>query len=689
MITAIHLENFKAYGKRTTIPLKPLTFLCGPNNGGKSSITQAIAIAAQILNEGEFNGHTLTLDGHIRDFGGMDQVRHRGNREVNPRIGFSIRLEGELPTDQYEVPSEFQSEVDAVAARIDSAEVWIDVATSEIEVAINGDRVCRFVRSTVGGDGVFIFDMARVVDERVPESLRSAVSRLEDLGHVTDDMSSIEGCRIYGESIVDLANQRLQELGEVREALSETTSGGGDSASPWHALPRWIRTWERLRETVSTGLSSSRLFSQRRRPDSKLSQRLSEMIDEELSRWAEHLQEVDGVEYDEIEPLIECPGGLLGGVNGLIELIVEAPLEPNVPQVAPMILPRDLATPIRTQPGGIRSGGGDATLAAFQDMSESRTSVRRVLEAVIDLLSFAPCRHLQKLIGSGVCVGPVRTVAVDSVPEWSQAKWHDGSRGWSEFVCGERWRSDAQRVHGSLDVDERQARLQGRVNRYLGPEFLDMGIEMCVLQADEHLVESEPAASRDASGLQSARIGRRRTYIRVRPLAGVGSGSRDYLSVSNVGAGVSQVLPCLLALQHARRQVVSLEQPEIHLNPRQAVAFGDVLLHSVLGISPGTAEAQTQDSHGREMATGEGVVFVETHSDAMMLRVLSRVRQYGSARGDATGWRVHEQVGVVYVDQRSPVFGDRPGLISVTRDGRWSSPWPDEFFRVSAMERMR
>lgn len=688
MITAIHLEHFKSYGTRTTIPIKPLTFLCGPNNGGKSSIIQAIAIAAEILNEGEFDGHTLALDRHSRDFGGMDQLRHQGNRENNPRIGFSMRLDGELPTESYEVPPELRSEVDAVAARIDSAGVWIDVATSEIEVAINGKRMCRFVRPTAGGDGVFIVDMERVADDALPHSLCSAVSRLEDLGQVTANIDGIDGCRIYGEAIVDLANERLRELNKLRAELSDTSANGVDGVSPWEALQRWITTWEGLREAVSTGLSSSRLFSQRRRPDSKQSQKLSEMIDEELYRWDEHLQEAQRVEYEEIETLIETPE-VMGNVTRLIALILDAPLEANVPQVAPMILPRDLATPIRIQPGAIRSGGGDTAYTAFFDMSEGRTSMRRLLEAVIDLLSFAPCRHLQKLIGSGVCVGPVRTVAVDAVPEWSQAKWHDGSRGWAEFLCGERRRSDATRFHGSLDVEERQASLQRRVSRYLGPEFLDMGIEMCVLQADEHLVESEPTTRGDVSGLRPARVGRRRTYIRVRPLAGEGAGSRDYLSVANVGAGVSQVLPCLLALQHAGRHVVSLEQPEIHLNPKQAVAFGDVLLHAVLGIAPDTAEAQTQNSYGREMATGEGAVFVETHSDAMMLRVLSRVRRYESARGNASGLHLHQQVGVVYVDQRSLVFGDRPGLISVTRDGRWSSPWPDEFFRVSAKERMR
>ncbi len=38
MLNYIHLENFKAFGTPTTIPLAPITLIFGENSAGKSSI---------------------------------------------------------------------------------------------------------------------------------------------------------------------------------------------------------------------------------------------------------------------------------------------------------------------------------------------------------------------------------------------------------------------------------------------------------------------------------------------------------------------------------------------------------------------------------------------------------------------------------------------------------------------------
>ncbi|OYV02334.1 MAG: hypothetical protein CFE26_22245, partial [Verrucomicrobiales bacterium VVV1] len=46
-------------------------------------------------------------------------------------------------------------------------------------------------------------------------------------------------------------------------------------------------------------------------------------------------------------------------------------------------------------------------------------------------------------------------------------------------------------------------------------------------------------------------------------------GAKDFVNIADVGFGVSQVLPALVALEVATPgQIVHLEQPEIHLHPR-------------------------------------------------------------------------------------------------------------------------
>lgn len=56
------------------------------------------------------------------------------------------------------------------------------------------------------------------------------------------------------------------------------------------------------------------------------------------------------------------------------------------------------------------------------------------------------------------------------------------------------------------------------------------------------------------------------------------AGARDLVSIADVGFGVSQCLPVLVALLAAREnQLVYIEEPEMHLHPRAQVALAEVL----------------------------------------------------------------------------------------------------------------
>ena len=58
-------------------------------------------------------------------------------------------------------------------------------------------------------------------------------------------------------------------------------------------------------------------------------------------------------------------------------------------------------------------------------------------------------------------------------------------------------------------------------------------------------------------------------------------GARDLVSIADVGFGVSQTLPVVVALQAANPgQLVYIEQPEIHLHPRAQVAMARLLVNA-------------------------------------------------------------------------------------------------------------
>ena len=87
----------------------------------------------------------------------------------------------------------------------------------------------------------------------------------------------------------------------------------------------------------------------------------------------------------------------------------------------------------------------------------------------------------------------------------------------------------------------------------------------------------------------------------------VKGGDKDVVSIADVGLGLSQTLPVLVALHAAAKgQTIYLEQPEIHLHPRAQLALAEVLASAVR----------------------RGVrLIVETHSSTLLLGVQTLVAE--------------------------------------------------------------
>jgi len=75
MLTEISIENFKAFGKKQIISLKPITLLYGPNSSGKSSLIQALLLFKQTL-ESMNKDIVLQPRGNYVDLGGYADFIH-------------------------------------------------------------------------------------------------------------------------------------------------------------------------------------------------------------------------------------------------------------------------------------------------------------------------------------------------------------------------------------------------------------------------------------------------------------------------------------------------------------------------------------------------------------------------------------------------------------------------------------
>ena len=138
------------------------------------------------------------------------------------------------------------------------------------------------------------------------------------------------------------------------------------------------------------------------------------------------------------------------------------------------------------------------------------------------------------------------------------------------------------------------------------------------------------------------------------------------MSHRDVGTGVSQVLPVLIAAYASTGRFLAIEQPEIHLHPGLQAELGDVFIESALGDSDNT-------------------FLIETHSEHLLLRIMRRIRQ--TAAGE-----LPEGIPAVRPEDVMVLFVEPDGARSLVREmplnerGELVKAWPGGFFEEGMRE---
>lgn len=142
--------------------------------------------------------------------------------------------------------------------------------------------------------------------------------------------------------------------------------------------------------------------------------------------------------------------------------------------------------------------------------------------------------------------------------------------------------------------------------------------------------------------------------------------SNTIVSHRDVGIGVSQVLPVLVSAHASKKQIIAIEQPEIHLHPALQADLGDVFIQSALG-------------------EGENKFLIETHSEHLLLRVMRRMRE-------TTNGRLPEGVPSISPKDVCVLFVEPDGSHSIVREmplnenGELVKAWPGGFFEEGLRE---
>ena len=138
------------------------------------------------------------------------------------------------------------------------------------------------------------------------------------------------------------------------------------------------------------------------------------------------------------------------------------------------------------------------------------------------------------------------------------------------------------------------------------------------------------------------------------------------LEPQDIGVGISQVLPVVVAALHNKTGLVVIEQPELHIHPAFQVALGDLFIEQVKENS--------------------GLFFLlETHSEHLLLRFLRRIRENFESGGSAGMSEFSEkEISIYYIETANEQV--KVSELKVSEDGDSANKWPTGFFEERHQE---
>ena len=147
-----------------------------------------------------------------------------------------------------------------------------------------------------------------------------------------------------------------------------------------------------------------------------------------------------------------------------------------------------------------------------------------------------------------------------------------------------------------------------------------------------------------------------------------------FVSFNDVGAGIGQLLPVLLAANAEAGSVVLVEQPELHLHPALQAEIADAFVYSALGNLP------DGDPIGNRFV-------LETHSEHMLLRLMRRIRQT-TTKQLPKGFPAlrPDDVAILYVEKSPSSSGSIIRELRLNEMGQLIDDWPGGFFEEGLRE---
>lgn len=126
----------------------------------------------------------------------------------------------------------------------------------------------------------------------------------------------------------------------------------------------------------------------------------------------------------------------------------------------------------------------------------------------------------------------------------------------------------------------------------------------------------------------------------------------------DIGVGISQILPIIVAALDTQAEIVAIEQPELHIHPAIQVNLADLFISQI---------------------NKDKIFLIETHSEHILLRLMRRIRE--TAQGNVPSEELALEakdvaVHFVEIDNFECFIQEMP----INSDGELVKAWPGGFF---------
>ncbi|MCY4459638.1 MAG: AAA family ATPase [Albidovulum sp.] len=291
---------------------------------------------------------------------------------------------------------------------------------------------------------------------------------------------------------------------------------------------------------------------------------------------------------------------------------------------------------------------------------EKRTPRVNGLRSLLSELILGPARLVRQHLTEMTYVGPLRDIPTRSYrPQVTpdEGRWAQGLAAW-DLLYNDR-RGDLMEEVNSWLSGKKRLRTAYRLERV---EFKEIPVPGVVHQMFERGLNED-----DIGELQELyRSLATRTEIMLRNFE-----NGILVAPGDVGIGISQMVPVIVAALRKKDGILGIEQPEMHVHPAIQVRMGDLFIRVA--------------ASGPDKFPSGKTLIIETHSEHIMLRLLRRIREQTEEElPPGILGLTRDDLSVIYVE--SGPDGVRFHSLRVEADGDFVDRWPQGFFEERAEE---